>query len=261
MHENTWSNAVPAKNGASYRTRCCDFLQGLTTSSDLVKNGLIKIKHLQFLKSKIKVHMKKAAIIIALITGFYTASAQEEEKSNDEKKGGFKKENMFVGGNVNLGFSNSSTVLGISPYLGYSLNKYLDVAFSTNFSYTSVRDYNEYGDKIRQTLYGPGAFVRVYPFRFVFAQVQYEYNLINYRYIPAKNSINYLPSREHLNASSFLIGGGYAGGREGTGSNFYYFSVMWDVSKSKNSPYVDELKRALPIIRAGYNIALFQGRN
>ncbi len=204
--------------------------------------------------------MKKIVIVLALIGSFYAVQAQDEEKRSDEKKGGFKKENMFVGGNINLGFSNSSTVLGISPYLGYSINKYLDVAFSTNFSYTSVRDYNEYGDKIRQTIYGPGAFVRIYPFRFVFAQAQYEFNFINYRYIPTNNSAIYLPSREHLNASSFLLGAGYAGGREGVGSSFYYFSVMWDVSRSTNSPYVDELRRALPILRAGYNIALFQGR-
>ena len=204
--------------------------------------------------------MKKMVIALALISSFSTVKAQDEEKGSDDKKGGFKKENMFVGGNVNLGFSNSSTVLGISPYVGYSLNKYLDVAFSANVSYTSVRDYNEYGDKIRQTIYGPGAFVRIFPFRFVFAQAQYEFNLINYRYIPANNSINYVPFRENLNASSLLVGGGYAGGREGVGSSFYYFSVMWDVAKSGNSPYVDELRRALPVIRAGYNIALFQGR-
>jgi hypothetical protein len=203
--------------------------------------------------------MKKIVIVLALIGSFYAVKAQDEEKPGKEKKGGFKKENMFVGGNVNLGFSNSSTVLGISPYVGYSLNKYLDVAFSANVSYTSVRDYNEYGDKIRQTIYGPGAFVRVFPLRFLFAQAQYEFNLINYRYIPAKNSNIYLPSRESLNASSLLVGAGYAGGREGVGSGFYYLSVMWDVAKSKNSPYVDELRRSLPIIRAGYNIALFQG--
>ncbi len=204
--------------------------------------------------------MKKIVIVFALISSFYAVRAQDEENRSDEKKGGFKKENMFVGGNINLGFSNSSTVLGLSPYVGYSLNKYLDVAFSANVSYTSVRDYNEYGDKIRQTIYGPGAFVRIFPFRFVFAQAQYEYNLINYRYIPAKNSPNYTPFRESLNASSLLLGGGYAGGREGVGSSFYYFSVMWDVARSKNSPYVDGLRRALPVIRAGYNIALFQGR-
>lgn len=203
--------------------------------------------------------MKKIVIALVFIGNFYAVNAQDEENEPKEKKGGFKKENMFVGGNINLGFSNSSTVLGISPYVGYSVNKYLDVAFSTNVSYTSIRDYSEFGDKIRQTIYGPGAFVRVFPFRFVFAQAQYEFNFINYRYIPANNSQVYLPSRESLNAGSFLVGGGYAGGREGIGSSFYYFSVMWDVSKSKNSPYVDELRRSLPIIRAGYNIALFQG--
>ena len=198
--------------------------------------------------------MKKGVIVLVLICGVIVSRAQEKEK-----EGGFKKENMFVGGNLNLGFSNYSTVLGISPYVGYSLNKYVDVAASLNFSYISQRDNIEYGDKIRQTIYGPGAFVRVFPFRFVFAQAQYEYNFVNYRYIPAENTVTYLPSREHLNASSLLVGGGYAGGREGVGSSFYYFSVMWDVAGSKQSPYVDGLGRAVPVIRAGYNIALFQG--
>ena len=203
--------------------------------------------------------MKKIVIFFALLSSFYAAKAQDEEKSSSEKKRGFKKENMFVGGNLGLGFSNSSTVLGISPYVGYSLNKYLDVAVSTNVSYTSVRDYNEYGDKIRQTIYGPGAFVRVFPFRFVFAQAQYEFNFIKYRYIPANNSVTYTAFRKNIDAGSLLIGGGYAGGREGVGSSFYYFSVMWDVAGNSYSPYVDELGRSLPIIRAGYNIALFQG--
>jgi hypothetical protein len=35
---------------------------------------------------------------------------------------------------------------------------------------------------------------------------------------------------------------------------------MWDVAKNENSPYKDDVNRATPVIRAGYNIALFQGR-
>ncbi len=203
--------------------------------------------------------MKKVTFILAITISVYSASAQKERKADSENEGGFKKENMFVGGNLNLGFSNISTVLGISPYVGYSVNRYLDVATSVNFSYISQRDYQEYGDKIRQTIYGPGAFVRVFPLRFIFLQAQYEFNLINYRYIPADNSVVFTPSRENFNASSLLVGGGYAGGREGVGSSFYYFSVMWDVAKSPQSPYIDGLGRAVPVIRAGYNIALFQG--
>lgn len=203
--------------------------------------------------------MKKVLIVLILVTGNYLAFSQDDDTDEKETRGGFKKENLFTGGNLNLGFSNVGTVLGISPFFGYSVNKYLDVAISTNFSYTSLRDYEEFGDKIRQTIYGPGAFVRVYPVRFLFAQAQYEFNFINYRYIPARNSVTYTESKESLNASSFLVGGGYAGGHEGTGSSFYYISIMWDISKSPNSPYVDGLNRALPIIRAGYNFALFQG--
>ncbi len=52
--------------------------------------------------------MKKIVIVLALISSFISVKAQDEERS-DEKKGGFKKENLFTGGNVNLsGFSNST---------------------------------------------------------------------------------------------------------------------------------------------------------
>ncbi|MBL7702772.1 MAG: hypothetical protein JNM14_11000 [Ferruginibacter sp.] len=203
--------------------------------------------------------MKKIVIVLALMSTYNALQAQDEENVSDGKKGGFKKENMFVGGNLDMSFSNSSTALGISPYVGYSINKYLDVAVSTNINYISLRDYQEYGDKARQTVYGPGAFVRVFPFRFIFAQAQYEFNFIKFRYIPAKNSTFYSPFREGRDAHSFLVGGGYAGGREGVGSSFYYISVMWDIGSNSYSPYKDELNRALPIFRIGYNIALFQG--
>src|SRR3982751_2545761 len=105
--------------------------------------------------------MKRALLGLLLAGGMLQATAQSEKNEGEAK--GFKKENLFVGGDLTASFSNYATVLGISPYFGYSLNKYLDVAVSANFNYTSQRDYFEYGDKLRQTVYGPGAFVRVYP--------------------------------------------------------------------------------------------------
>ena len=205
--------------------------------------------------------MKKVVIILALITGFYNLQAQDEERRGKEKKGGFEAENLFVGGDVTQGFSNSYTALGISPYFGYSINKYLDVAVSFNFNYISQRlndGYVDYGDKGRQTVYGPGAFVRVFPFKFIFAQGQFEHNFVKLKYLPGDNS-PYMGYTEHIDANSLLVGAGYAGGREEDNKSFYYFSISWDVLRNKNSPYVDDLGRAVPIIRAGYNIALFQG--
>jgi hypothetical protein len=202
--------------------------------------------------------MKKAVIFLALISSFYAANAQDEEKRGNEKKGGFKKENLFVGGDVALGFSNISTTLGASPYFGYSINKYIDVAASFNFTYTSQRDYPAYGDKIRQTIYGPGAFARIYPLKFLFAQAQFEHNFVRQKYFPGSNS-PYAADLTHVDANSLLVGAGYAGGRDEDNKNFYYISISWDLIRNENSPYVDGLGRAVPIIKAGYNIALFQG--
>ncbi len=200
--------------------------------------------------------MKKLLFGILLLAVSFSSVAQDED---EERKGGFKKENLFVGGDLTLGFSNIYTAIGISPYFGYSLNKYIDVAASFNFNYIAQRDYAEYGDRVRQTIYGPGAFVRVYPFKFAFAQAQFEHNFVKARYIPANNSVIYLPSTDRVDANSFLVGAGYAGGRDEDNKSFYYLSISVDLIGDKNSPYVDGAGRRVPIIRAGYNIALFQG--
>ncbi len=202
--------------------------------------------------------MKKIVVVLALISSFNHATAQDEEGSGSEKKGGFKKENLFVGGDIAVGFSNISTTLGANPYFGYSINKYVDVAVSFNFTYTSQRDYPVFGDKLRQTIYGPGAFARIYPLKFIFAQAQFEHNFVRQKYIPGSNS-PFAAELTHVDANSFLLGAGYAGGRNEDNKSFYYFSISWDLIKNPNSPYVDGLGRAVPIIKAGYNIALFQG--
>ena len=203
--------------------------------------------------------MKKIVIVLVFVSGVFIAHAQEENKFGEERKGGFKKENLFVGGDITLGFGSSYTSLGASPYFGYSFNKYIDVAASFNYIYTSQRDIVIYGDKVRQTQYGPGAFVRIYPLKFLFAQAQFEHNFIKSKYLAVDNSV-YLSSTDRIDANSFLVGAGYAGGRSEDDKSFYYISISWDLIRDKNSPYVDGLGRAVPIIRAGYNIALFQGR-
>lgn len=199
--------------------------------------------------------MKNILLLLLCVSIFISAKAQDEE---EEKTAGFKKENLFTGGNLTLQFGNQTTSLGISPYFGYSITKWLDVAASINFSYISQRDYEFLGDKLRQTVYGPGAFVRVFPLKFLFAQAHFEHNFIKLKYIP--DDSNTFPSEKYsLDASSFLVGGGYAGGRNKDSKSYYYISVLWDIAKNANSPYIDNMGRTVPIIRAGYNIALFQG--
>lgn len=203
--------------------------------------------------------MKKIIGLVLLVTINLAALAQYEKEDGSDRQKGFKKENLFTGGSVTASFFRGGTVLGISPYFGYSVNRFIDVAISANINYSSQRDNSVFGDKLRQTVYGPGAFVRLFPVNFIFAQAQYEHNFIKLKYIPASGSSQ--PTDKYkADANSLLVGGGYCSGRQGTGSPYYYFSVLWDVSRVAASPYVDQLNRAVPVIRAGFNIPLFQGK-
>ena len=199
--------------------------------------------------------MKKAIFLLLLPLCFHVKS-QDKDENPEVKKGGFEKEKLFTGGSANLGFSSGSTMLGITPQLGYSITNWADLGINFNVNYVSQKDYNT-TDKIRQTTYGPGAFVRLFPVNFLFASAQYEYNSIHQKYI----SSNFPTQKTTYNANSFLIGAGYAGGRVRGGNSYYFLSVMWDISGDKNSPYLDQFGRANPVIRAGYNIGLFQGTN
>src|SRR4051812_24585709 len=198
----------------------------------------------------------KRIILLAILFNFsLVLKAQEDD---EEKTGGFKKENLFTGGTLNVSFYNGTTYLGLSPYFGYSITKWLDAAVNLNFNYVSQRDIYVYGDKLRQTVVGPGAFVRIYPLKFLFAQAQFEHNFITQKYIPVENGV-YTRDLFRTDVNSLLLGGGFASGRDGYNKSFYFMTISFDVLKLANSPYIDNLQRTIPIFNAGFHIALFQG--
>lgn len=199
--------------------------------------------------------MKTKLIVICLLASFSSTiiNAQDEEENK-----GFKKENLFTGGSVSLAFFNNTFLIGASPVFGYSLSNWADAGIVGNYNYTSYRDYNfVFNDKLRQTLYGGGAFLKLYPLRFLFAQAQVEHNFINQKLIRnTGGSESY-----KIEANSVLMGGGYTTGRQGRGGQpHYYLSVLFDVSGNSNSPYTDAYGRTIPIIRAGLQVPLFQGK-
>jgi hypothetical protein len=171
---------------------------------------------------------------------------------------GFKKENLFTGGSISLSFFNNSFLVGGNPVFGYSLARWVDLGLVFNYNYTSFRDYYAIDDKLRQTVYGGGVFTRLFPVRFIFAQAQIEHNWTSQKYIPSYNGAK---ETDHFSSNSVLVGGGYTTGRDPDEKTTYgYLAILFDISKNKYSPYTDNLNRALPIIRAGIHIPLFQGR-
>ncbi len=175
---------------------------------------------------------------------------------DDEEQKGFQKEKLFTGGSISLAFYNNTFLIGASPVLGYNLTGFMDGGLVFNYNYISYRDVYVFDDRLRQTVYGGGAFLKIYPVRFLFLQAQAEHNWIKQKYIPVSGA----SETESYGANSLLVGGGYTTGRfPGENSPFYYLAVLFDVSGNTNSPYTDAYGRTIPIIRAGLQIPLFGG--
>ena len=125
--------------------------------------------------------MKKLISAACLIVLAFQGMAQRHNPDrvntySDEENGGngFRKENLFIGGSVNLGFSSYSFNAGAAPEIGYSLNRFVDVGALVNINYASERADPYYNDNIRTRSinYGIGAFGRFYPINFLFLQVE-----------------------------------------------------------------------------------------
>jgi len=201
--------------------------------------------------------MKPFFLISIVICCSLSVAAQRETDTDEEPSNrGFKKEYLFSGGNINLSFFNGVTVLGASPQLGYSVANWLDAGVLFGYTYSSERDVFS-NDKYRQTIIGPGAFARVFPVNFLFLSVQYEHNFITQKYLPAGGGNSFTSK---VDANSLLLGAGYTSGRNSRNSPYFYFSVSVDVINNKNSPYTDRFNNLFPVVAAGFNIPLFQGR-
>jgi hypothetical protein len=195
--------------------------------------------------------MKKIFLAI-LFTSLGILTFAQEEKEEEPSKG-FKRENMFAGGSINLGLGGGSFNVGANPQIGYSVANWLDVGVTTNIIYFSQR-YNISGYEIRQRSwnYGGGPFVRICPISMIHLQAQYEYNWTSGT---AEDINSGTRQKFNVSAPSLLVGAGY--GRRLVGESWFFTTVLFDVTKDVNSPYVyveGQSKISLPIIRAGFNV-------
>jgi len=196
---------------------------------------------------------KLIILFIASVISLNSKAQDEEEKEKIPFK-----QNLFTGGSISLAFYSNTFLIGGSPVLGYSITNWADLGIVVNYNYTVYRDYYVFDDRLKQYNYGGGGFVKLYPVRFLFAQAQWEYNFLKLKYIPPNNSG--IEQTDRIEASSFLVGGGYTTGRQGRGgAPHYYLAILFDISNNPGSPYTDAYGRTIPIIRGGIQIPLFQG--
>ena len=197
----------------------------------------------------------KKIVLGLFLTWFSLAIFAQQSEPAEKKNGGFQKDKLFTGGSLGLSFYPGGIAFGLSPYIGYSATTWLDAAISLNYFYTGQKD--GYGNKYKQSNIGPGAFIKIYPLNFLFVQAQYEHNF-NSNKISTPQGVTV--SSYNAEVNSLLLGLGYCSGRGPSNNSYFYFSLLFDVLRQPSSPYIDYYGRLIPVIKAGYNIALFQGR-
>jgi len=203
-------------------------------------------------------NMQRKSILTALAFFICTCllaqrNAPTSTYTADEENTGFKKENIFIGGGINLGFASNTFALGASPEIGYSVANWLDLGLGFNVNYASQRADPYYNGNIRQRnfSYGVGPFVRIYPINVLFLQGQLEGNWSN---ISLKDMTYDQSSTYKYKSTSFIAGIGYSQRVVGQGS--FYTLIGLDLMQDKNSPYRDYNNRAIPVIRTGFNFYL-----
>jgi hypothetical protein len=206
--------------------------------------------------------MTRKFIVLAgcLLTTAVTGFAQDHMPNRvntytDQGSGtGFRKENLFIGGSLGLGFAADQFGVGVNPEVGWSLNRWLDAGAVVNFTYNSVSpDPSGYYNpdlSEKEFIYGGGLFARAYviPWLFLTAQPEFNWTHDTQKY-EASGGPSYV---YNVNAPSLLLGIGY--GHRTIGEGTYYFAIMFDVLGNTNSPYNDLYGHPLPVIRAGFDL-------
>lgn len=154
-----------------------------------------------------------------------------------ENKASFKSK-LFFGGSFGLQFGNT-TLVELSPLIGYNITPKFGVGISPTYKYYSVKNYYTLG-KMETNVWGGSIFARYMVFRNVFAHAEYE--PLFYK----TTAPGYETTREQFN--SFLVGGGF---QQSIGRNAgLYVMVLWNLNDTYNSPYTN------PIFRIGFNVGL-----
>lgn len=202
---------------------------------------------------------KRIWIVIAIIACSLSLSAQRYYNDPSERKEqpqappqeeygkGFNINHLFTGGDFGLGFTSYSFYVGVSPEIGYSFNRFLDMGVVTNFNYSSYHNDPNYGYDYQHIFnYGVGGFVRFYPLPFLFLQVRPEYNWIHTQVKYNNGTDSYTAG-----APSILAGIGY--GTRIVGRSSFHLSINFDLLNDPNSPY-RYYGDVIPVIKAGFNI-------
>lgn len=185
--------------------------------------------------------MKSSLFLLLMLITSVVSFAQY--KGEEEKERGFKREQLYIGTGLNVGFS-QGWILGLNPEVGYSLNNFLDAGIATNINYITQNLGSGYSYKF--FAFGGGPYLRGWIINQFFVTGQYEFNRITEKYKDPYGTV-----RTTYTSPSLLVGAGY--GSRQIGRSQFFTSIMVDVLRNPNSPYIDrQTSSMLPVFRTSF---------
>lgn len=186
--------------------------------------------------------MKKYVLSACLIAMFSVVAVAQDGEMEPERRG-FDKEKLFFGGNFGLGFGNVSTLVNVSPQVGYRFNRYLAAGAGVNFIYSSYK-YEWLDYKEQFGVAGLNIFGRVYPIEYIFFQLQPE---ANYTWGKQKALSSDAEYKLDSKIVPSLLGG--IGAAIPAGRGYFIVSANYDLLQNERSPYGNRT-----FFNFGYNV-------
>ena len=200
----------------------------------------------------LKLDAMKKYLLTACLFALCSVVVMAQDGAGDEapKSSGFDKSKLFFGGNFGLAFGSYSTLVNVSPQIGYRFNRYLAAGAGVNFLYSSYKyDYGDPYQNYKETygVTGLNVFGRVYPIEYIFIQVQPEanYTWLKYHFYDG-NPDQKLPNK----IVPSLLGG--IGASIPAGRGYFIVTANYDLLQKERSPYGNKA-----FFNFGYNFGMF----
>lgn len=161
------------------------------------------------------------------------------------------KSRIFLGSTFRLGISNFGSLIELSPYAGYNINRFVAAGVGPSYTFYSERFQNQ---SYRTHYFGGRGFIRILPLpdRLPALFLTAELETINNEYF-FQDPISFEIKRGRRWTPAYLVGGGF---RQKTGSNSY-FTISLLFNLADNGTPESTIYGGPLVYRVGYMFGLY----
>jgi hypothetical protein len=198
--------------------------------------------------------MKRIICLLLVSFTVWGVSAQDVYYSSGKPRGYKKKEvkgydpsKLVLGGGLNLGYAGDYANVGVSPKIGYKLNKFLAVGVGLGYQfYKAPEDYtvNNKPVYIHENIVTPSLWAKCTVYEPIFIAADLEYNAIflkdhEVKYDLATGDPYLVDRRTNVGALCMLMGAGVK--QKLGGRTCATIELMYDLLQADYSPYRQQL--------------------